>query len=189
MLDMDLVEDMSLVRFNQMRSRRGSYGRSTRDMHRVGALGEHAVAVWLAGQGYPCRGVDDAPVGGPDGLAGFHRSEQTAWDLAFLGRGGAVSRMETTVEVKTSRFRDWHRFGRSLSVAQLGRTEAHVYVWCVVADELPTTSVILMGWCPTQALLDGAVEPVAGDEARVKATEPLRAMPDLVGFSGWRLRR
>ena len=64
-----------------------------------------------------------------------------------------------------------------------------MFVWCVVADELPTTSVIVMGWCPTQALLDGAVESVEGEPSRVVASEPLRAMSDLVEFSGWRLRR
>lgn len=189
MLDLDLIEDQALFRFNQMRGRRTSYGRSTMDMQRVGLLGEHAVAAWLNGRGYPCRSIDDAAGAEPGSIEAFGRDAPADYDLAFLGRPGRSTKAVTTVEVKTSRYRDWLTWGRSISAAQLGRTQAHVFVWCVVADELPTTSVIVMGWCPTQALLDGAVESVEGEPSRVVASEPLRAMSDLVEFSGWRLRR
>lgn len=179
-LDLDLIETQAQTRHQQMHGQPTSYGRSTPDMQRVGLLGEHAVATWLATNGHPPRWIDD-----PDQWGGA--GGQTSYDLSFISEPGKRTHVPTTIEVKTNRYSDWFTWGRSISAKQLARTQAHTFTWCVVADDLPTTSVILMGWCPTQAILDGAAR--HPDPTRVVATEPLREMPSLLRYSGWQLRR
>lgn len=82
-----------------------------------------------------------------------------------------------TFEVKASRFSDWKKYGRSLDAAQFARTTADAYVWAVVADSLPTTSVILMGWLPTSEITAPTTTGVAlHGRPHLRVKVPMRPM-------------
>lgn len=182
-LDLGLIAEQARQRTDELLQHSGSYGHTSVDSNTVGLLGEHAVHHWLSVNATTPKHIDDVVAETADQpLATF--TPLSDWDLRFNPRHAHAS-LTTTVEVKTNRATDWKKYGRTLNVHQLRRTKAHTYVWCVVADELPTTAVILMGWCVTQDLRAVGSQRFSPVRSTVRAAAPMRSMTDLLTHVGW----
>lgn len=186
-LDLGLIAQHAEQRTTELRQHSASYGHVSVDGNTVGLLGEYAVHHWLSTHATQPKHIEDGIAeDAANPLATF--TPLSDWDIRFHPRRVHAS-LTTTVEVKTNRATDWKKYGRTLNAHQLSKTRAHTYVWCVVADELPTTSVLLMGWCVTQDLLASTGQRLSPVRATVRATAPMRPMPDLLTYVGWDVRR
>jgi hypothetical protein len=175
-LDQAALAQRAQARTESMRATGGRYRRTSMEMNTVGLYGEYAVERWLSGQGL---------------RAFLHRDRDyrdAQGDVSFgppLGPDRAVSTVNHTVEAKTSRFSDWKRIGRALNARQFKGLHADVVFWCVVADELPSTSVMLMGWLPVPDIRAAASNETVSlhGEEHVRVHEPLRDPAALIPWS------
>lgn len=174
-LGMDSLSAHAHARTLAMRGRAMSYGRTSQQMNEVGMLGERAAAMFLAShlEHIHLNGDD------PDSVAfGGGDLTVTVFEQKDLG---LWSGMGVGLEVKTNRFSAWKTIGRVLNAHQLERLHAKAVIWCVVADTLPTTSVIVMGWLPTDDIrAPDASEPVTmAGQPCLRVLAPMRAPADL----------
>lgn len=136
--DLDSVAMLreSAARTDQMQRSKPAYGRTSPEMNDVGVLGEHAVHAYLAGL--------------TTGVRLTEPGDFTSGDVQIFRTFTGTDSCGTTfaIEVKTCRFSHWMRHGRTLNQRQLQRMTSEAIMWCVVADALPTESVIIMGWLP-----------------------------------------
>lgn len=179
--DIDTIEILrtATTRHDQMTRRQGAYGYSTMRSQDVGLLGERATAVWLTQQGADVVDISSSPAlqrrhDGDIGIARHRRPHDRVTVLPDM----------ITIEVKTSRFPDWRRYGRTLDTAQLTRSTADAYAWAVAADRWPGESVILMGWLPTAEIrAPGATETVtAHHRPHARVVTAMRPMADLLDW-------
>lgn len=99
-----------------------------------GLAGEQAVLTALTqmlGRGYVVRDAADAP----DGPS----------DLEVTTPKGVLG-----VEVKTTTYGRWRKFGRAIPDDQLWMTDAAVYVWCAAADVRDMREIYIVGWSTTE---------------------------------------
>ena len=172
-LDLDTIADHARTRTTTMTTAATAYGRTSIEMNTVGLLGEHAALTYLTRHGHQATLVGDDISGIRYGGGDIEITRQVSHSPAMAVENSYG------VEVKTSRFSAWQRLGRTLDARQLQRSSAAAYLWCVVADTIPTTSVILMGWLPTEEIRTAPDdEPVTIDgRACVRVHRPLRPPP------------
>lgn len=98
-----------------------------------GVAGEQAVLFWLRdvlGDAIEVRDAADAP----DGPS----------DLEVTTEAGVLG-----VEVKTTTYERWLRFGRAISAEQVWDTDAEVYFWCAGPDVSKPREIHIVGWSTT----------------------------------------
>jgi len=98
-----------------------------------GVAGEQAVLLWLRdvlGDAIEIRDAADAP----DGPS----------DLEVTTAAGVLG-----VEVKTTTYDRWLRFGRAIAAEQVWDTDAEIYVWCAGPDESKPREIHIVGWSTT----------------------------------------
>ena len=98
-----------------------------------GVAGEQAVLLWLRdllGDAIVIRDAADAP-DGPNDL-------EVTTAVGVLG-----------VEVKTTTYDRWLRFGRAITAEQVWATDAEIYVWCAAPDASKPREIHIVGWSTT----------------------------------------
>lgn len=101
-----------------------------------GVAGEQAVLLWLRevlGDGIEIRDAADDP----DGPS----------DLEVTTAAGVLG-----VEVKTTTYHGWLRFGRAIPAEQVWETDAEIYVWCAWPDVSKPREIHIVGWSTTADL-------------------------------------
>lgn len=99
----------------------------------LGVTGEQAVLLWLRdvlGDAIEIRDAADAP----DGPS----------DLEVTTAAGTLG-----VEVKTTTYDRWLRFGRVIAEEQVWGTDAEIYVWCAGPDVSGPREIHIVGWSTT----------------------------------------
>lgn len=178
-LDLEVIEAEAEQRQIQMSGSRAlSYGWSSETTNRVGLLGEHAVTHYLRQ-----HATDQVRLVGSDARS----IRDSLGDVEiFVPLKSQVGSSSVSVEVKTTRFSRWRRNGPTVNARQWGRLQAKTIVWCVIADELPTTSVVIMGWLAVEEAraspLNTVVNPL-DDNPTVVIKEPLRSPSTLLGWA------
>lgn len=98
-----------------------------------GVAGEQAVLLWLRdvlGDAVEIRDAADA-ADGPS-------------DLEVTTAAGVLG-----IEVKTTTYDGWLRYGRSISAEQVWDTDAEIYVWCAGPDVSKPREIHIVGWSTT----------------------------------------
>lgn len=176
-LDMDVIAGEAEERQSAMsESRSLSYGWSSETTNTVGLLGEHAVAHYLRE-----RATGEVRLVGSEANS-IRWANGDVWVYMVNGVGSSPVK----VEVKTTRFSRWQRNGPLVNAQQWQRLQADAIVWCVIADELPTTSVIITGWLPVEEARASALNTVINphdDYPSVAIKQPLRAPGGLYAWA------
>lgn len=175
-IDTIAVLRQAIARHDAMKRSNPAYASTTLQMQDVGLLGEHAVSHWLrrhAAHVVTIADTAEARRGGTGDVAIIGDPSPPGTETQHHGK--------VTFEVKTSRYRSWRRYERTLDAAQLARSTADAYIWCVVSNDWPTESVLLMGWLPTETLRerDARTATREHDRPHWRITVPMRPMADL----------
>jgi hypothetical protein len=178
-LDTVAILRQSIARHDDMSRTHPAYGRSSLAMQDTGLLGERAVAHWFR-QHHPKVieiGDDEDAYRNGGGDIAIERS---------LPKGALTEQDRITFEVKTSRISSWRRYEGTLDAAQLARSKAHAYIWCVVSDTWPTEPVLIMGWLPTDEIKapDAGRPVMEHGRPHVRVVRPMRDMRTLPAWWG-----
>ena len=98
-----------------------------------GVAGEQAVLLWLRdvlGDAVEVRDAADA-ADGPS-------------DLEVTTAAGVLG-----IEVKTTTYDGWLRYGRSINAEQVWETDAEIYVWCAGPNMSKPREIHIVGWSTT----------------------------------------
>lgn len=126
---------MRLSELRTPRSRMALDGREGEDLRRhvLGVTGEQSVLLWLR-----------ATMGDQIEVLDVADQSDTPSDLRVVTSKGAIG-----IEVKTTTYDGWKRFGRSVPEEQLWATDAQAYVWCVGPASSKPEQIHIVGWSAT----------------------------------------
>lgn len=127
---------MRLSELRTPRSRMALGGREGEELRRhvLGVTGEQSVLLWLR-----------ATMGDQIEVLYVADQSDTPSDLRVVTSQGAIG-----IEVKTTIYDGWKRFGRSVPEEQLWTTDAQAYVWCVGPASSKPEQIHIVGWSATK---------------------------------------